>query len=512
MDDKIIVTNKRVLRKKYGASGLRAIQASLATLTSADKPRGIKTRTIYLDDAAAMKKVRGKAVTNAADPRQNKAAVDAIFKAVNPDYLMILGAADVVPHQDLDNPMLSPDDDDAHAWSDLPYACDAAYSRDPAQFVGPTRVVGRLPDLTGAPEPSHIIALLNTAAAYSRRPLGDYMRYFGLSAEVWQGSTRMSLNNVFGNGDNLLLAPSAGPAYPGGELGARAHFINCHGALAQPEFYGQRGSSYPVSLTTTTAGGRITEGTVAAAECCYGAELYNAAVLGLDMPICQSYLAQGAYGYLGSTTIAYGPADENGAADLICQYFLLSVLDGASVGRAALVARQQFVQHVAQMDPADLKTLAQFCLYGDPSVHPVDVPTPTGVPKGVASADAMRYFRAERRANMKTVGEFLKRTKPTASKRVSDAKVSGSVKTALSNIAALAGLKPTQPYAAFAVKGAAKQPGKPAKVAGAISRYHLTVGVPEEASSPTVKVAVGVAVLAKEVAGRIVGYRIYHQR
>src|SRR4030095_5850740 len=104
-------------------------------------------------------------------------------------------------------------------------------------------------------------------------------------------------------------------------------------------------------------------------------------------------------------------------------------------GRAALVARQQFVQRSAQMDPTDLKTLAQFCLYGDPSVHPVNMPTATGVPKEVAAADASRYFRAERRANMKTVGEFLKRTKPTASKQAKDAKISGPVKTALSHIA-----------------------------------------------------------------------------
>jgi hypothetical protein len=426
---------------------------------------------------------------------------------------MILGAVDVVPHQDLDNPMYSPpDDDDAAAWGDLPYACDAPYSRDPAQFVGPTRVVGRLPDLVGASEPSHIVSLLNTAATYSRRPPENYVQYFGLSAEVWQGSTRLSLNEIFGNADKLLVAPPAGPGYPAGELTARVHFINCHGAPAAPEFYGQHKSSYPVSLTTQTTGGQITEGTVAAVECCYGAELYDSVTLGIDIPICQSYMALGAYGYLGSTTIAYGPENENGAADLICQYFLLSVLEGASVGRAALVARQQFVQRSAQMDPTDLKTLAQFCLYGDPSVHPVDAATATGVPKNVAAADAMRYFRAERRANMKAVGEFLQKTKPTASKRAKDARVSGSVKTALSNIAVLAGLKPTQAYTAFGVKGLAEQRSKLAKAAGVLSRYHLTVGAPERTDGDKVKVAVAVAVVAKEVDGRIVGYRIYHQR
>ena len=75
---------------------------------------------------------------------------------------------------------------------------------------------------------------------------------------------------------------------------------------------------------------------MAAVECCYGAELYDSVTLSLPMPICQRYLIQGAYGYFGSSTIAYGPEEGNGAADLITQYFLLAMLDGASLGRAAL--------------------------------------------------------------------------------------------------------------------------------------------------------------------------------
>ena len=31
--------------------------------------------------------------------RQNKEAIDAIFRSANPEYLMILGAPDVVPHR-----------------------------------------------------------------------------------------------------------------------------------------------------------------------------------------------------------------------------------------------------------------------------------------------------------------------------------------------------------------------------------------------------------------------------
>lgn len=94
------------------------------------------------------------------------------------------------------------------------------------------------------------------------------------------------------------------------------------------------------------------------------------------------------------------------------------MLGGASLGLAALMARQQFVDRTSQMDAVDLKTLAQFYLLGDPSVHPIAEPTATVIPTSVEPADAERFFRAERRQKMKLAGDLLTETKPTASKRV----------------------------------------------------------------------------------------------
>src|SRR5512146_2416849 len=101
MDDKIIVTHRAALTVKYGAKGLAAIRKAVHALIAAAAKRGLKTKLVFLDDAAAMKRVRTKPLTGANDPRGAKAAIDAIFAALNPDYLMILGAPDVVPHQDI---------------------------------------------------------------------------------------------------------------------------------------------------------------------------------------------------------------------------------------------------------------------------------------------------------------------------------------------------------------------------------------------------------------------------
>jgi hypothetical protein len=511
MNDKIIVTNREALLKKYGKKGFGTIRKTLTVLEATEKKRGIKSSVVYLDNETIMKKMGSRSVTNFSDPRENKQAIDTVFKFFSPHYLMILGATDVVPHQDLKNPLYGPDDDDDHAWSDLPYACDTPYSRDPAQFVGPTRVVGRLPDLFGAREPSYLVSLIKTVANHNTRSSGDYTGYLGLSAEKWQNSTRLSVNNIFGNGNQLLLSPPAGPNYPNGRLRNRMHFINCHGNTASPEFYGQRNNSYPISLTTKSTSGEIVDGTVAAVECCYGAELYDTITLAIDLPICQSYLQQGGYGYFGSTTIAYGPSDGNGAADLICQYFLQNVMNGASVGHATLMARQQFVENTAQMDAMDLKTLAQFYLLGDPSVHPIAESKATKIPTDVPTADAERFFRAERRQKMKMTGFFLAKTKPTASERIPTGKLSPTTRNALFNITKLAGLSDKQSFTAFRVKRVPASRGLAPKMAPLRPlRYLIAIGKPKGKATKNVKR--GIAVVAKELNGRIVGYRIYYQR
>ena len=179
----------------------------------------------------------GSAVTDASSARQNKRAIDSLYRALRPHYLMILGSIDVIPHQDPKNPVYADDqEDDPVAWGDLPYACDAPYSRDITKFIGPTRVIGRLPDMTGASEPSHLLACLQTAVTYKQRPLAQYLDYFALSVQLWKKSSALSLANIFGNARKLLLAPPTGSVAASRKLGPRSHFINCHGALADPRF------------------------------------------------------------------------------------------------------------------------------------------------------------------------------------------------------------------------------------------------------------------------------------
>jgi hypothetical protein len=372
--NKVIATNVGALKEKYRGN-YRGISLALHAMTDADSKRGIQTRIVALDDRATMRRLGAAGVSDPADWSQTKVAMDAVWRATRPDYLLILGAPDIVAHQELQNPVYAAgDDDDRVVPSDLPYACEHPFSRNIANFRGPTRVVGRLPDLFGESDTRYFVKILRFASQYRQRAPEKYQAYFGLTAKEWTKSTALSLTNIYGNSLALRDSPPSGPRWTRKNLAPLTHFINCHGGSADPKFYGQRGSKYPTSMESSRIASMDFNGTVIAAECCFGAQLYNPSIARGDIGICSRYLGQGAIGFFGSSTIAYGPSEGNGSADLICQFFMLRVLAGASIGRAAIEARQKFSLQATHLDPTDLKTLAQFNLLGDPSVTPVSKP------------------------------------------------------------------------------------------------------------------------------------------
>ncbi len=237
LSSKILVTNRAALVGKYGTAGVKNIEKAVDGLIRADGKRGLKTRLIYLDGGA----LKRRRVKDPADPVENKAAVDAVARKHRPEYLVILGSHDVVPYQDLKNKLHEagdPDSDpDRFAPSDLPYACEAPYSQSAAKFLGPTRVVGRIPDLTGASRPTYLIRLLASSATAKglKRPESA----FALSAKVWEKSTKTSVRNMLGAVPTVLTSPKKGPRFGKAALGAKVHFVNCHGDKEDHTFAGE---------------------------------------------------------------------------------------------------------------------------------------------------------------------------------------------------------------------------------------------------------------------------------
>jgi len=434
--DKIIVTNRSALQKKYGAAGFKRIQSAVKQLIAADKKRNLISLLVFADVSSVMKKAKGKAVKDVTNPEQFKNAIDSLFRHYKPDYIMLLGATDVIPHCRFSIPI--PDDDDPFVPSDVPYACEAPFSRNAGDFIAPGRVLGRLPDINGDNDPTYLITLIQNSINWKPLNASAYKNYFSLSVKWWKKSTQISLTNIFQDNKKMELAPPTDGPYSKKDLSPMMHFFNCHGALRKPEFYGQPNEDsddFPVCLKSSMLDKKISYGTVAAAECCYGALLYNPNNSNeIHLPISNTYLKNNAIAFVGSTTAAYGPSDSQGGADYITQYFLIGIQKGgASTGRAFLEAQQRFVEKGdVKMDPTDLKTIIQFLLLGDPSITPIEhspKTTPGKTPvKSIMNKEAHdTKERKERRLKLAEKSIYIDSTSDAPVKM--EAPVRGAVKT-----------------------------------------------------------------------------------
>ena len=535
MSTKVIVSNFVRLEKKCGER-FNEVENAIKDLVKKDKRRSIDTTIVKLDDPAQMKSLNAPAVKDYKSPKQNKNAIDGVYGKLHPDFIMILGASDVVPHQAMRNPKESSQDTDKYAYGDLPYACDAAYGSEPDNFRAPTRGIGRLPDLVADKERGkeslnvdYLKTLLDVASAYVSRKPAEYGAHLGISAWQWRDSTQMSLKNLFGSGEDLQLSPPDGPKWPR-RFGRISHFINCHGAQADTRFYGQKGNSFPIALEAKYVDDKTAAGTVIAAECCYGAELDNPSISKGQPGICSTYMGCGAYAFFGSTTIAYGPVSGNGGADLICQYFLKHILDGASVGRAALEARHEFVQTASSnsawaLNPVDLKTLAQFYVLGDPSLCPVEAPVTHSLDGDAmfmktlsAAATNFPAKRQLRRRQLIQKGVALSNTVAYARKSDRIAPTA-KIKQELQQMAAKMKLRDVG-VQSYKIKGAAHPKGTPFGSAAALTKavfkapvsepvFHLVEGRTGPKNS---LIPASVAIVVQEQAGKIISMQDYQRR
>ena len=481
--DKAVVVNLGALRTKYGAAGLKVIQAALQRMVAADRARSLSTRVVQVDRASTMNGLHGPTVTDPTDAPTVKAAVDAVAKAITPHYVVLLGAPDVLPQQQLRNPT---GDEDPTVPSDLPYACAVGASDDPGDFVGATRVVGRLPDLMGEADPAFLTKLVDLAAGWTSRARSAYRPVFALSTDSWKISTRLSMQQLGGDPAAVHLSPLEGPAFTTPVLRSRTHFVNCHGGDTDPRWSGERKgvAALPVALQPSSIAGKVSAGTVVAAECCYGAQHYPPSLAGGVPSLAFTYLREGAAGVVGASTLAYGPVDDMDSADLLTRYFLSEVLGGASLGRALLQARQRFAQEHGELDPVDLKTLVQFDLLGDPSITPVQVPVPKSAPTALRATSVGAGLR--RRA-LARVGEGLTesvvRAAPEPTRRTNTPRVDA--------VAAAAGVTPRPGGIVRTYRASAAVPSRTSfHLLSAPDRRRITIVRDEPGQPPTARTVV----------------------
>ena len=207
---------------------------------------------------------------------------------------------------------------------------------------------------------------------------------------------------------------------------------------------------------------------------------------------------------------------------MLCQFFLQNVLQGASLGRAMVEARQKFIHKSSMSDASNVKTIAQFNLYGDPSLVPVTAAhavVPTGTKSGAkgmaaqASSTAMRVERAERRRDLFSRGVALAKSQPSIRRTTSSR--GKSINTAVQKAAKAHGITPTNTLS-FEVKEAPMSKSMPKAMLSkdlVTTRVHMCFGTstgherkptvpPDEAESASVVQTV--ALIIKEVDGEVV--------
>lgn len=144
---------------------------------------------------------------------------------------------------------------------------------------------------------------------------------------------------------------------------AKIFYLNLHGYVGQPYFYGQSGNVQgPTALTVDQVLARDWTGVVVFAEVCFAAADGGS-------PIAKAFLKQGAAAFIGSTTEAYGRTKSvwvfDGEADRLMAFFrfFYSRSKKPSPARALASAKRLLRLTSIPLDADDRATLASFvCL------------------------------------------------------------------------------------------------------------------------------------------------------
>jgi len=237
----------------------------------------------------------------------------------------------------------------------------------------------------GSGDPAWFIAYLDTATKYEPSAASVYTTPYAIcTAEAEDAGTDVMKKTFTDTGLQPLLCPPHSDAADSPatrhELSAALHMIKCHGNKKEAAFYGfpdavqhTRDNSC-AAITSKILTALPNAPTVVATMCCYGAQIF-APKDAYTWPVASTYLRKGALGFVGPTMMAWVHTSDVGPADWIVQSYLKNVLAGESIGNALLASKQNYHSFYSLEDgifaDPDVKTLIEFILLGDPSIHPV---------------------------------------------------------------------------------------------------------------------------------------------
>jgi hypothetical protein len=430
---KLSVTVKCNLEGKYKPAALKRINTAIKRWIKADAKHGIRTIHVHVDDSAAMNALGATPISGKATAPKIKRAIDDLWKRLKPEFLVLFGGSDIVPMFEVFNPAYDQNgDDDEKVPTDNPYASSKRFrSLKRISYLVPDRVIGRIPDMVSDKDPAWFVDYLKTATSWKAQSGTFYARpLYAICTHECKGAGLDCLQYIARPDSHLFLSPPIIDGSPPARkrLSAPVHMIKCHGSQFRPAFYGEKKihkrTKFLKAIRSATLESRLTSATLVTTMCCYGAQIYSPsdpkAKYRGEWPLASTYLRKGAVGFVGSTMKAWvgSPSDKN-YADVLAAGYLKNVLAGSSIGRAFLDSKTAYAYSIIEkgkiLDLGDEKTLIEYVLLGDPSIHPVA----SGLlPKGVLADGERRRRRVVRRRLAQGLRLLLpERRPPTRAKR-----------------------------------------------------------------------------------------------
>ena len=193
------------------------------------------------------------------------------------------------------------------------------------------------------------------------------VRSYGLSALVWEDESNDEYKEI--SDEKVDVSPEVTKDDVGNRIEEDANllFFNLHGSNDTRFWYGQEGCSYPEAFAPNVLDGRGLPFFLGV-EACYGARYLG----GLDPSnsILMMAMRNKCLAFLGSSKIAFGTSEPKGScADIVIGDYIKYLAKGYSAGDAYVEGLRRLTANRDGMDDSDIKTLAEFALYGDPSAR-----------------------------------------------------------------------------------------------------------------------------------------------
>jgi len=301
-----------------------------------------------------------------------------------PKYICLIGNWDEVPPFKLAAPEIMHDHDE-FCVTDAPYGCIQAYDEENIFSIIPDIPVGRIPTID-----SEVLIRLFFEEEIKTDANKSFL--FAVSAQVWNRATEKIINLFLNSEDNNRLKndPTDINQFPyRGVLSSpnwyeddlkkitRQKFdiknsvilFNVHGGLDEPIWVGEADGKYTKIFDIDTI--NDFNSSIIISEACYGG------ALGYDpKSIVEAFFERGGRTFIGSSTIAYGAANENiFGADHIALHFLRAIARGDEFGDALNFSKSEIAKSDSLYKFVGEKTILSFNLFGLPWGR--SLPTPS---------------------------------------------------------------------------------------------------------------------------------------